>query len=60
MNSEYEERGFFKQLVLIAFLVGGWISEKAERAWKSETFWWCAIGLCFAIAVWCLKLAVVR
>jgi hypothetical protein len=61
MNDEYQERGIFKQLVLIAFLVGGWISHKVEQAWKSEAFWWwilcCAFGLAGVLG---LKCAVMR
>lgn len=50
MNDEYEERGIFKQLVLIAFLAWAWVGHNIERLFDSEAFWWWAAGIVFALA----------
>jgi hypothetical protein len=54
MNDEYEERGWFKELVLIAFLAYGWLSEKVERAWKNESFWIVCSALSATVAICCM------
>lgn len=60
MNDEYEERGFFKQLVLVLFATYVWCSIRVERSWQSERFWWC-VSVAFAIvALICLKCVVVK
>lgn len=54
MNDEYQERGLFKELVLIAWCVFGWISEKIERLLKREVFWWSLSGFFLGLALACL------
>jgi hypothetical protein len=60
MNDEYEERGWFKELVLIAFLAFAWLSEKAERAWKNESFWIVCSALSAIVAIYCMIKLLVR
>lgn len=61
MNDEYQERGLFKQLVLIMFLAWAWLGHKFERLWHSEKFWWAVSITCVLIvALFCLKCAIVK
>jgi hypothetical protein len=60
MNDEYEERGWFKQLVLIVYAAYVWCSLKIERAWKSESFWIVCSGLCALVAVYCMIKLLIR
>lgn len=54
MTDEYEERGLFKELVLITFLVCGWLASKWDQLRNSEAFWWSWSALFLAVAVYCL------
>jgi hypothetical protein len=54
MNDEYEERGVFKQLVIIAYAVYVWCALKIERAWRSQLFWWACSILCVAVVIYCM------
>lgn len=54
MNDEYQERGLFKQLVLILFGGYVWCAVKIERLWDSEAFWWWVAGFFFAVGVYLL------
>lgn len=60
MTEEYEERGIFKQLVLIAFAAYAWCGLKAEKLWDSEGFWWFACVAFVVAALLFLKVAVVQ
>ena len=60
MNDEYEKRGWFKQLVLIVWLVCGWISEKVERLWKNEWFFWVLSAIFLLIAIYALLKLVMK
>jgi hypothetical protein len=57
MNDEYQERGVFKELVLIGWCVFIWIGEKT---WRNETFCWIASAVLCIAALLCLKCAVVK
>jgi hypothetical protein len=59
-NDEYEERGIFKQLVLIVYAAYVWCSLKIERAWKSESFYIVCAGICAAISIYCIIKLLIR
>ncbi len=60
MNDEYNERGFFKELILALWVAVLWCEMQVIRAWRSEWCWWALMGTLFAVAAWFLKLVVIK
>lgn len=51
---DIQERGLFKQLVLIMFLVWAWCGEKKDRLLNSEAFWWALVGFFVVVGAYLL------
>jgi hypothetical protein len=52
MNDEYEERGWFKQLVLILWAACVWTALRVERLWKTEWLLWLLSAICATMAIY--------
>ena len=60
MHDEYEERGWFKELVLILWAAFVWVLEKVERLCKNEWFFWVLSAIFLLIAIYCMLKLVIK